>query len=228
MKPSIFKRRHTAGFTLVELLVVMGIIAILAAVVIAGVSSAISFAKRTRANATCVQIQTAMQNYYTEYGVYAASATDTATKTDLLYSGATGVDGARWQNLMWALCGNINPLTGAVVTTGTVPNTRAIQYIAPTHSDLDTVYGIPANPFGSSATTPYYYMAVDNDYSGVVGDSGAALNTLPNFTVNTVNYTGTTLTKGTPGGVAVWCSCNQPLVGTASNPSHPYAWAHTY
>jgi prepilin-type N-terminal cleavage/methylation domain-containing protein len=228
MKPSISKRRHSGGFTLVELLVVMGIIAILAAVVIAGVSSAIKFAKRTRANATCVQIQTGMQNYYTEYGVYAASAADTATATDLLYSGATGTDTARWQNLMWALCGNINPLTGAAVTTGTVPNTRNIQYLAPTRSDLDTVYGIPANPFGSSATTPYYYMAVDNDYSGVVGDSGAALAKLPNFTASSTNYTGTTLPSGTPGGIAVWCSCDQPLIGTAASPSHPYAWAHTY
>jgi hypothetical protein len=130
--------------------------------------------------------------------------------------------------LIWALCGNINPLTGATVTTGTVPNTRNIQYLAPTRSDLDTTYGIPANPFGSSGTCPYYYMAVDNDYSGVVGDSGTAAGQLPNFTANSTNYMGATLPNGTPGGVAVWSSCDQPLKGTSAIPSHPYAWAHTY
>jgi prepilin-type N-terminal cleavage/methylation domain-containing protein len=230
MKSSIFIRRRPSGFTLVELLVVMGIIAVLCGVIIAAVSSAMRFAKRTRANATCVQIQTAMQNYYTEYGVYAASAADSATATDLIYSGAAGVDTGRWQYLIWALCGNINPLTGAPVPVGpnSVPNTRGIQYLAPTRSDIDATYGIPANPFGNSATTPYYYMAVDNDYSGVVGDSGTALAQLPNFTANSTNYMGTTLPKGTPGGIAVWCSCDQPLVGTTANPSRPYGWAHTY
>jgi len=228
MKSSICKRRRGMAFTLVELLVVMGIIAILAAVVIAGISSALRFAKRTKANAEGVQIQTAMQNYYTEYGVYAASAADTSTKADLLYSGTAGTDTARWQNLMWALCGNINPLTGAVVTTGTVPNTRAIPYLSPTRSDIDTVYGIPANPFGSSSTVPYFYMAVDNDYSGVVGDSGTAAGKLPDFSKYSTNYLGATLAGGTPGGIAVWCPCDQPLVGTVAKPSPASFWAHTY
>ena len=228
MKPSIYKRRRGMAFTLVELLVVMGIIAILAAVVVSGISSALAFAKRTKANATAMQIQTAMQNYYTEYGIYASSTADASSKTDLLYSGATGVDVARWQNLMWALCGNINPLTGTPVTTGSVPNTRSIQYLTPTRSDIDTTYGIPANPFGSASTTPYFYMAVDNDYSGVVGDSGAALAQLPDFSKYSTNYMGATLATGTPGGVAIWCPCDQPMSGTPSKPSPASHWAHTY
>jgi prepilin-type N-terminal cleavage/methylation domain-containing protein len=227
MKLSICKRRRGIAFTLVELLVVMAIIAILIGVVIAGISNALAFAKRTKANATAVQIQTAMQNYYTEYGVYAASANDAATPGDTYYSGVT--DGARWQNLMWALCGNINPLTGQAVTTGTVPNTRSIQYLTPTRSDLDTQYGIPANPFGTTGTAaPYYYMAVDNDYSGVVGDSGGALAKLPDFSKYSTNYMGATLATGTPGGVAVWSPCDQPLVGNPGTPSPATHWAHTY
>ena len=226
MKLSIYKRRRGVAFTLVELLVVMAIIAILIGVVIGGIGNAIAFAKRTKANAQAVQIQTAMQNYYTEYGVYAESTADAATPGDTYYLGTT--DTARWQQLMYALCGNINPLTGQVVTGGTVPNTRAIQYMTPTRSDIDTVYGIPANPFGTGGTTPYFYMAVDTDYSGVVGDSGKALGLLPDFSKYATNYMGTTLANGTPGGVAVWCPCDQPLVGTGTKPSPSTHWAHTY
>jgi prepilin-type N-terminal cleavage/methylation domain-containing protein len=227
MKSSISKRRRGMAFTLVELLVVMGIIAILAAVVIAGISSALRFAKRTKANATAVQIQTAMQNYYAEYGVYPTQANFPAAAGDAYYTG-TVASAAGWQNLMYALCGNINPLTGAPKT-GAVTNSRAIAYLTPVRGDLDTTYGIPVNPFGSSATTPYFYMAVDTDYSGVVGDNGDAKGVLPDFSKYSTNYTGQFLTGGTPGGVAVWCPCDQALGGgIPTKPSPASFWAHTY
>jgi prepilin-type N-terminal cleavage/methylation domain-containing protein len=228
MKSSITKRRRGMAFTLVELLVVMGIIAILAAIVIAGISSALRFAKRTKAGATATQIQTAMQNYYAEYGVYPTQTGYPAAATggDALYTG-TASSATGWQNLMVALCGNVNPLTG-VATVGNVTNTRGIAYLTPVRGDLDTTYGIPANPFGSSATSPYFYMAVDTDYSGVVGDSGAAQTQgLPDFSKYSTNYMGATLASGTPGGVAVWCTCDQS-VGTVAKPSPAAWWAHTY
>jgi type II secretory pathway pseudopilin PulG len=219
--------------------VVIGIIAILAGVLVAGVGSALSFAKRTKANATATQIATAVQNYYTEYGVYPTP--DATSAGDDYYPGTTA---GNWTALMYALCGNQNPYSptttaGPSATPGAgVPNTRAIPYLSPSHSDIDA-NGIFVNPFatltagavtGPSANkSPYFYMAVDTDYSGVVGDSGTAAGTLPNFTQYSTNYTGLFLTTGTPGGVAVWSPCNQPLgAGTAAKPNPASFWAHTY
>ena len=225
------RRRYTA-FTLVELLVVMGIIAILAGAALVGVSSALRFAKRTKANTTASQIATAVQNYYTEYGVYPTADAAGGTPTDDFYSGTSATT---WTPLMYALCGNINPYTGAAAT-GSVPNTRNIAYLSPTHSDIDST-GSLLNPFdsvsngtatGPSANNaPYFYMVVDTDYSGVVGDSSSTK--LPDFTKYSTNYTGATLASGTPGGVAVWSPCDQPLAGgTASKASPASYWAHTY
>lgn len=227
MKRKNLHSQYGGAFTLVELLVVIGIIAILAGVIVAGVGNAIRFAKRTKANADAVQIQTAVMNYYQEYGVYPTS--DVTAAGDDYYDGSTA-GAVNWENMMIALCGNINPSTG-VATPSTVPNTRGVAYLTPTHSDLSTTtgVGILQNPFGSSGTEPYFYMAIDTDYSGVVGDSGAAAGQLPDFTQNTTNYTGAKLANGTPGGVAVWSPCDQPLNGgTTAHPSPPSFWAHTY
>jgi prepilin-type N-terminal cleavage/methylation domain-containing protein len=225
MKRPFPHRTRSVAFTLVELLVVIGIIAILASVVAVSAGSAIRAAKRAQANAEASQIQTAVLSYYTEYGVYPVSAADAAVPGDVYYN---GTDVARWENLMWALCGNINPYSPQTAVTPTVPNSRAIAYLAPTRSTIDA-NGIFTNPFGTSGTSTYFYMAIDTDYSGVVGDSTPAKGKMPDFTMYPTNYTGVMLQDGTPGGVAVWCPCDQPLGGgTASKASPANFWAHTY
>lgn len=227
MKSNYFRRQRGIAFTLVELLVVIGIIAILASVVIGGVSTALKFAKRTRANSTASQLATAVQNYYTEYSVYPSADAAGGAPTDDFYTGQTSGRGA-WQNMMYALCGNVNPMNGTAITGTITSNTRNIQYLTPTRGDMDA-NGVLQNPFGSSETSPYFYMTVDTDYSGVVGDSGTAKGTMPDFTQYPTNYTGATLANGTPGGVAVWCPCDQPINGgTAAHPSPASFWAHTY
>ena len=60
-------RRHD-GFTLVELLVVIAIIAVLAGAGFAAGSSAIQKAKKTTALATVTSLESAVNNFYTEYG----------------------------------------------------------------------------------------------------------------------------------------------------------------
>src|SRR5579871_2354995 len=122
MKFSPKSRHGRQGFTLVELLVVMGIIAILAGVAIAGMTSAIRFAKRTKATTMANQISTAVQNYYTEYGVYPTADATGGTAQDDYYD-VNDNSGNTWAPLIYALCGNINPYSPAAAPTpGTVPN----------------------------------------------------------------------------------------------------------
>ena len=114
------------------------------------------------------------------------------------------------------------------MTGNPIPNTRQIAYLQPTRSDLDS-NGVIVNPFGSSATSPYFFMAIDTDYSGVVGDSGTAQGQLPDFTQYPTNYTGATTRKRHPGrrGGLV------PVRSTAGRRHRVQAvpasfWAHTY
>jgi prepilin-type N-terminal cleavage/methylation domain-containing protein len=238
MKSHPSSRRRRLAFTLVELLVVIGIIAILASVLVASVGSAIRFAKRTKANTTASQISTAVQNYYTEYGIY-PTADAAGAATDDYYTGQAGGEGM-WHDLMYALCGNVNaaqpPQAGQTNPQLSVPNTRGIAYLQPAHSDIDQ-NGIFVNPFGTVAggvangpaanTAPYFYMVVDTDYSGVAGDSSGTK--IPDFTKTPTNYQGQTLANGTPGGVAVWSPCDQPIAGGTATSASPSAfWAHTY
>jgi prepilin-type N-terminal cleavage/methylation domain-containing protein len=219
MKFPFRKRQRGVAFTLVELLVVMGIIAILVGVIGVSVGSAIKYAKRTKSSATATSIQTAVQNYYTEYGVYPVPST---TAGDAYYSGS---DNGDWQSLIIALCGDINPLTPTTTQSPSPDlNTRKIAFLSPSRSDLDTTYGIPQNPFypAAGAAQQFFYIAIDSDYSGVVGDSGNASGNIPNFTAST-NVTANPK-QAVAGGVAVWTPNDQPTTGN----SNAAFWSHTY
>ena len=78
--------RRNTGFTLVELLVVISIIAVLAAAGFSAGNAAIQKAKKLTAQASCTAIETAVNNYFTEYGSMPKEGTsdvDVNTKTDL-------------------------------------------------------------------------------------------------------------------------------------------------
>jgi prepilin-type N-terminal cleavage/methylation domain-containing protein len=224
----ISRPSRSSGFTLVELLVVIAIIAILASVVLAGVSTAINAAKRVKASNTATQIQTAVINYYTEYGVYPVPSSAGGTPQDAYYP-ATG-DQNDWENLMWALCGNLNAST-AQPEISSVSNTRAIPFLTPRRSDVDG-NGVPVNPFSSTtAANPIYFnIVIDADYDGIAGDSNGGAN-MPDFTPT--NWpTGQTasvfLTHGVAQGVAVWACCDPAFITNPTGSKSPNFWVHTY
>lgn len=75
--------RAHRGFTLIELLVVIAIIAVLAGVGFSAGSSAIQKAKKTTCLAAATSIESAVANFYTEYGSMPSAGTaDTTVKTD--------------------------------------------------------------------------------------------------------------------------------------------------
>jgi prepilin-type N-terminal cleavage/methylation domain-containing protein len=75
--------RAARGFTLIELLVVIAIIAVLAGVGFSAGGSAIQKAKKTTCLAAAVSIESAVNNFYTEYGSMPSAGTaDTTVKTN--------------------------------------------------------------------------------------------------------------------------------------------------
>jgi prepilin-type N-terminal cleavage/methylation domain-containing protein len=231
--PLHLRSSKQAGFTLVELLVVIGIIAILASVLITAAGPAIRAAERAKAANTASQIQTAALAYYTEYSVYPVP---TATTTDIMYGDSSGGDGASWATLLCVLSGNIHPSDGTAFTPpGSGPtNTRAIAFLNLKSSDVCTaadqtsnpnlIKDAPKNPLPTNTTTALFFnIAFDSDYSGVIGDATSALyNTkIPNFSKSTpavMDYTGVSTA-----GIAVWANCN----GSATS-TNPNFWVKTY
>lgn len=109
---------HTPrGFTLVELLVVIAIIAVLAGLGSAMANSMIQKAKKTTCLAAATAIETAVNNFYTEYGsMPSVGTTDTTTAAPLKTNQTTGLD------LLRALLG--------IETAATPLNVRGIKFLS--------------------------------------------------------------------------------------------------
>ena len=213
-----------SGFTLVELLIVIAIIAILAAVTMGAGNIVMKAAMKSRANNTATQIQTACLNYYTEYSVYPLP-TDAVASQDY-YIADTAAGKADWSGLIYALCGNINPYNGTTTAASGAPTkTRVIAFLTLKSSDVDAKNSdnAPINPLPPSATEPYFFIAIDGDYDNIIGDTGTAINKLPNFVTSTTTKINTYATGGPSGGVAVWANCNGNTTSVT-----PSQWVHTY
>jgi prepilin-type N-terminal cleavage/methylation domain-containing protein len=73
------RRRGEGGFTLIELLVVIAILSVLAAIVIINVTGVKSGAQTASCKSDTQAVQTAVDGYYVQNGVYPVTGTDTAT-----------------------------------------------------------------------------------------------------------------------------------------------------
>ena len=202
-----------SSFTLVELLVVIGIIAILASVILSAGNMALKAAMRAKAANLATQIQTAGVSYYTEYSVYPVPSGTVADYT------IADTDQADWKILIDALCGNVSPSTGATNAASTIANTRGIAFLS---LNASAVSGdAPLNPLPTGGEL-YFNIAFDSDYDGILGVSPSGVTTLPNFAAGT--QTSLSMTGGhSTAGVAVWANCNGSTKTTNAN-----YWVHTY
>jgi prepilin-type N-terminal cleavage/methylation domain-containing protein len=204
-------KRKVASFTLVELLVVIGIIAILAAVLLTAGNSAIKAALRAKATTMIGQIQIACMSYQNDYAVLPIPSS--AVGTQPCYS--TG-DVQDWTNLICALCGNINPYSGTAATGLTVSNTRSIAYLQLNRSSIDS-NGVPVNPISPYSTNTYFNIILDGAYTGVLTNvTGSSSVTFPVFSAGSLSLTG-----NISGSVYLWANCN-----SSSGASNVSWWVH--
>ena len=74
LKRNLFNKRNSAAFTLIEMIVVILIIATLAALLMGAATSAFDRARKTQAKNDVIQLVTAINAFYTEYGKYPVAA----------------------------------------------------------------------------------------------------------------------------------------------------------
>jgi prepilin-type N-terminal cleavage/methylation domain-containing protein len=209
--PASRRFSRLSSFTLVELLVVIGIIAILASVILSAGNMALKAAMRAKASNLATQLQTAGLSYYTEYSVYPVPP---ATVGDYTIA---DTDQADWKALIDCLCGNVSPTTGTAVTS-TITNSRGIAFLS---LNASAVSGdAPLNPLPTGGEI-YFNIAFDSDYDGILG-AGTSAAVLPNFATGTQTSLSTSGGHSTAG-VAVWANCNGSTKTTNAN-----YWVHTY
>jgi prepilin-type N-terminal cleavage/methylation domain-containing protein len=165
-----FRSVSRAGFTLVELLVVMAIIAVLAGLALPAISGAMDNGKRTKATAQINQIRTAINAFQTEYGTFptygGTAVTDGTASGDMQWA-----DSASWGKLCAVLNGGRNPKTTAADTTAQADNPRQIVFMEFKVGDLDSNAALK-DPTGSGFT---YVLYTDSNYNNIIqvaADSG--------------------------------------------------------
>src|SRR5438105_7883152 len=164
---NLFNKRNPEAFTLIELTVVILIIATLAALVTAAASSVLDRAKKTQAKNDVIQIVTAVNAFYTEYGKY--PVTVTSTTTDAFFGTGTAPAGCTNYGTNDKLLNVLRSYTGGSDSANvTALNPRQIVFISPKVSP-NSRGGIAGDnryydPWGTQ-----YAVALDTNYNNALG-----------------------------------------------------------
>lgn len=133
------KAGHRNGFTLVELMVVIGVILILVSIIVPTIGSAKKAALRTKAQSDIKMLHSAISAFKNEYNRYPLCTTAADMANDKEYDNARLVD---------TLCAD-----------DSVDNPRGIPFLEPNAASMDD--GEFVDPFGEA-----YNAMVDSDYDG--------------------------------------------------------------
>jgi prepilin-type N-terminal cleavage/methylation domain-containing protein len=158
--------RAPRGFTLIEVLVVVGIILILIAIIIPAIGHFKTTAKRTAVTQQLAALGMALENYHNDFEVYPASNTLDATGTTAVDSYGSGIikHGRGAAMLAEALTGYLPAAydgAGTGITNGTDPTfgfrtkgtgTAALGKIYGPYADTSPKVLISNNPTGSTPT----------------------------------------------------------------------------
>jgi len=160
-----FPTTKARGFTLIELMVVILVIATLVALLVPAASRTLDRAKSAQAKNDVTQIVTAVNAFYTEYGKYpltAAQNTDVlatfkTNNSDVIYtlravsSGANAADALNPRKIVFLSprqVGDTNPVGGVAQTSG--------------------IYYDPWGPKAGKPEAGVYHIEIDGDYNNQI------------------------------------------------------------
>lgn len=155
-------RRASRGFTLVELLVVISIIIVLAAMSLGGVQIATKRAKTLQTQSDAMALQQAIEQYYQEYSKLPGLG---ATSDEIQTRGEAGVE-------------LLTILLGKEDDTGTMQNPRKLAFLNVKESRNAKKGGLVYSNGGAGGQIDGLYDAwgrplnvrLDNDYEGEIPD----------------------------------------------------------
>jgi prepilin-type N-terminal cleavage/methylation domain-containing protein len=203
MRPSASRRQ---AFTLLELLTVIAVIGILAALIFPGVSAARRSANKARTKVQFAQWATAIESFRAEYGYYPAF-----DASNLVNGGVTAVEHPFHDVLAGRLRdGGPLPAGGAAAA----QNRKLIRFYAFAEADF-TPDGLLHDAFDNTAIA----VLVDRDMDGVIRP-GTDFTTLP-----LVNGMAPAAADFPAGGVRAGVIFYAPLPGaTPANPDFIFSW----
>jgi prepilin-type N-terminal cleavage/methylation domain-containing protein len=156
-----FNKHGQSGFTLVELLVVIVIIATLATLGFSVGLGALQKAKRVTAQAAATNVANAVEQFYSEYNLLPDPADETADNPPYVTNNNAG-NGVKLLNI----------LSGFEDTTGDVQNDRKLRFLGVKEADNGNRGGIVYNDAGDAVVGLFdpwgqpYYIVLDYDYDG--------------------------------------------------------------
>src|SRR6266480_2367938 len=174
--------KSASAFTLIEMIVVMLIIATLAALLMTGASGAFERARKTQAKNDVIQIATAVNAFYTEYGKYPVTVTSTAT--DAFFGSGTTPGGCTPYGSNVVLLNVLRNITSD--PNAVALNPRQIVFLSPggAKNTVPPRGGIAAadncyfDPWGSQ-----YAILIDTNYDNTItnpySDSDGSAGTTP-------------------------------------------------
>lgn len=171
--------RAGAGFTLVEMIVVILIIATLTALFVGAASNTFDRARKTQAKNDVTQIATAVNAFYTEYGRYPVTITD-STKDAFFGTGAVPAGSVNYLNnvVLFNVLRNItsdpnaaalNPRQIVFLSPGGAKNTN------PPRAGIAVADSCYYDPWGSQyaiVIDTNYDNTITNPYADVDGSAG--------------------------------------------------------
>lgn len=161
-------KKNKNAFTLIELMVVIAIVAILAAIMASAVVGAMARADKTTAQNMVYSIQSAVENYKTEYGDWPREAA--VMRGQSMGGGDVILVADTELKALFAILGSYDVEKGesieglgdrAVKTLLDLRNGRRVNFITLDGDDYSTA--LPLDPWGNK-----YYVALDTDYDGLI------------------------------------------------------------